>query len=268
MALTKILAEEDKIITGITIDGEFYSSDSDKLQNLSVDAFKEMDLEVLPKEEVIETLVVKSEEICYAIADDIKVNGYAHGSQYVEILEWILEVIEIVQSLSPVEIIETSLVRKTLIDLLSYWKEGKHTQEEIPQMIEVMQSLGQYFQLLRMQVHPQEKIEKEALERALNDLLEMLPSISESFQLGQDKVGFEKIHQVVRVLESAVLYLRQNEEEFSSREDEIETLVQTLNALLSDIVVAIEKSDLVLLGDLLEYELPEKLEAYKALVWE
>lgn len=268
VSLTRLFAEEDKIITGVTVNGQFYSSDNDALQEFPVEKIENLELEVADKQEVVETLVQKSREICVSIAEDLKTNSYAHVGQYREIMEWVLEVLEIIQSLSPVEMVDNTLIRNTVRELLMYWESPQKVVEDIPQLIQVMQSLAQYFELLEVKVKTPVRIERQELEDALNGLLETLPKIAENFQLGQDKMAFDKIHQVVSVLESAVLYLRQNEKTLSSREDEIESLAQGLNALLADIVSAFEKSDVVLLGDLLEYELPEKIEAYKSVVWE
>lgn len=268
MSLTRIFAEEDKIITGVTINNEFYSSDNDALAGIPVEKIEKIELEVTDKQEVVETLLQKSREICASVAEDLRVNGYAHADQYREIMEWILEVVEIVQSLSPVEMVESSLIRHTLLDLLQYFQSEEKNEGDIAQLVQVMQSLSRYFELLASKVVVPVRIEKEDLGKALDGLLEILPQIAESFQLGQDKLAFDKIHQVISVLESAVLYLRQNAGHFSTSEDEVENLAQGLNSLLSDIVSAFEKYDVVYLGDLLEYELPEKIEAYKTLVLE
>ncbi|MCX7882193.1 MAG: hypothetical protein N2314_03100 [Brevinematales bacterium] len=268
MSLTKIFAEEDKIITGVTINGEFYSSDNETLGRIAVEEIEKIELEVTDKQQVVETLLEKSREICVSVAEDLRTNGYAHVAQYREIIEWILEVVEIVQSLSPVEMMENSLIRRTLLDLLQYFQGEEKEEKDIPQLVQVMQSLSHYFEVLASKCVVSGRIDKGELGQALDGLLEILPQIAESFQLGQDRLAFDKIHQVISVLESAVLYLRQNAGNFASREDEIENLAQGLNALLSDIVSAFEKYDVVLLGDLLEYELPEKIETYKALVWE
>jgi len=268
MSLTRIFAEEDKIITGITINGTFYSSDNEQLGAIPIERIEKIECEVSEKRAVVETLLEKSREICFSVAEDLRVNGYAHAAQYREILEWILEVLEIVQSISPVEMVESALIRHTILDLLGYFQGEEKKEADIPQLVQVMQSLGQYFELLVSKVVVPVKITREELGEALENLLAMLPQIAENFQLGQDKLAFDKIHQVISVLEMAVLYLRQNAETFSAREDELENLAQGLNALLSDIVTAFEKSDVVYLGDLLEYELPEKIEAYKSLVGE
>ncbi len=267
MSLTRLLAEEDKIITGVTINNTFYSSDDDALERLPVEQIEEIALEVAEKREVVETLLQKSREICMSVAQDLQANAYAHVGQYKDIMEWILEVLEIVRALSPVEMVESSLIRNTILELIKYWQSENKEEKDIPQLVQVMQSLSQYFELLLSKVVLPVQIEREELEKALDELLEMLPQISEGFQLGQDKVAFEKIYQVVAILESAILYLRQHASDFVGREDELENMAQGMNALLSDIVAAIEKSDLVYLGDLMEYELPEKIEIYRSLVW-
>ncbi|MFN3660113.1 MAG: hypothetical protein ACK4TN_02615, partial [Brevinematales bacterium] len=228
MSLTRIFAEEDKIITGVTINDKFYSSDDDALAKIPVEKIEKIEIEVSGKQEVVETLLQKSQEICTSVAEDLRANGYAHVDQYREIMEWILEVIEIVQSLSPVEMVENSLIRHTLLDLLQYFQSEEKNEQDITHLIQVMQSLSRYFELLVSKVVVPVRIEKEDLSNALNGLLEILPQIAESFQLGQDKLAFDKIHQVISVLESAVLYLRQNAGSFSTREDEIENLAQGL----------------------------------------
>ncbi|URA09515.1 hypothetical protein [Thermospira aquatica] len=267
MSLTRILAEEDRIITGVTINNTFYSSDNDVLEQIPVEEIQDISLEVAEKREVVKTLLQKSQEICISVAQDLQGNGYAHVAQYKEIMEWILEVLEIVHALSPVEMVESSLIRNTILELIKYWQSDNKDEKDIPQLVQVMQSLSQYFELLMSKVVLPVQIEREELEKALDELLEMLPQISESFQLGHDRIAFEKIYQVVAILESAILYLRQHAADFAGRDDEIENMAQGMNALLSDIVAAIEKSDLVYLGDLMEYELPEKIELYRSVVW-
>ncbi|MFN4217257.1 MAG: hypothetical protein ACK4HQ_07660, partial [Brevinematales bacterium] len=114
---------------------------------------------------------------------------------------------------------ENSLIRHTLLDLLQYFQSEEKNEQDIAHLVQVMQSLSRYFELLASKVVVPVRIEKEDLSKALNSLLEILPQIAESFQLGQDKLAFDKIHQVISVLESAVLYLRQNAGNFSTRED-------------------------------------------------
>ncbi|MFN4217447.1 MAG: hypothetical protein ACK4HQ_08625, partial [Brevinematales bacterium] len=52
MSLTRIFAEEDKIITGVTINNEFYSSDNDALANIPVEKIEKIEIEVSGKQEV------------------------------------------------------------------------------------------------------------------------------------------------------------------------------------------------------------------------
>lgn len=104
-------------------------------------------------------------------------------------------------------------------------------------------------------------------EQALPDLAQSIVRINESYQSGKDEQGVALLDSVMQDLDALMPYLfaaleRLSEEQRheSVGERSLDETASALLSLLSDLSSALEESDMVAAGDILEYELAEQIE--------
>ena len=98
----------------------------------------------------------------------------------------------------------------------------------------------------------------------------LIPAVNENFQSGKDHLASEILNDAVGRLTglmSALVSVQTRHSELdwqslSIDEKKLSEVITRLNETLSNIASAMEKNDIVYAGDILEYELPELLEAF------
>lgn len=101
-------------------------------------------------------------------------------------------------------------------------------------------------------------------------------NVIENFRLGELGTGFRHLIIIVEILQEIVNLFGQmlSEMEYSVEEIPLERItnlssaLQELNALLRELMEAMERKDTILIADLLEYELVVKVDEWKLLLCE
>ena len=159
------------------------------------------------------------------------------------------------------------LMVSTVQQIVDYLNSEQRDPSKIGSLSGILQSLVQYLEAMELKISSNFAVTEKDVRDAISSTVELLPEISESFQTGKDREALEKINRIVSVLELCCIYIKKNFASFSeSQRDEIDGLYEEINSLLTQIVSAFENGDVVLLGDLLEYELPGKFEIYKNII--
>ncbi len=261
------LNKREMVISSIKINEHYYTLEDEELKSFFIEDISEINVEVSKKEELVMSLLEECKNMLHNISNDLKKNGYTHVKEFNELFQWITETIQSINKISLFNMMEVRLISSTIDQILEYLNNDEKNLNKIESLSAVLESLVKYLEAIELKINTNFTVTKEQILEAINGCIEVLPEISEAFQMGKDKDALSKINTVISVLELCCIYLRKNLYSFSEIEhDEIDNLYNEINALLTQIVEAFENGDIVLLGDLLEYELPEKLENYKGII--
>lgn len=261
---------EDMLISSIRINDRYYSpEDQEKLETILLDGIDQINIEVGTQDEISINLLQESSRILRSVAEDLKQNGFSHEEEIFKVLDWVLETVQTVGKISILSLSEVKLVDSTLQQLLDYLKEPEKETSKIPAITQILLNLIQYIESIQLKISNGFSLSREELSQAIQNTLKILPEIAESFQIGKDSDALEKIHIVINLIESCSLYIKKNPDSFSKeKEEEIEHLYEEFNSLLEEILEAFQNGDFILIGDLMEYELPDKLENYQSIILE
>lgn len=261
---------EDMLISSIRINDRYYSpEDQEKLETILLDGIDQINIEVGTQDEISINLLQESSRILRSVAEDLKQNGFSHEEEIFKVLDWVLETVQTVGKISILSLSEVKLVDSTLQQLLDYLNEPEKETSKIPAITQILLNLIQYIESIQLKISNGFSLSREELSQAIQNILKILPEIAESFQIGKDSDALEKIHIVINLIESCSLYIKKNPDSFSKeKEEEIENLYEEFNSLLEEILEAFQNGDFILIGDLMEYELPDKLENYQSIILE
>ncbi len=256
--------DQDLIISSVLINEKYYSSDSEDLEQITLDQIQTINIEVATQEEVSVSLLQESKQMLHNISLDLKENGYSHAREFGEIFSWLTETITTINRISVFPLAEAKLVISTIKQVWEYLNSPEREETKLESLASIISNLIMYLDSIQAKISSHFEIGKKDLQEAVDSGLALLPQIAESFQLGKDQEALGMVHTIINVLESATLYIKRILADFSDdKKEEIQELYNDINNLLAEIVEAFENGDFVLIGDLMEYELPEKLQSYK-----
>ncbi len=265
--LSKELSKKEIIITSVSIDDKNYGADDDILKRIGIEDIGALKLEASTKEDLIDSLLEECKKVLKNVSEDIKDNRFVHSKEFGELLSWVRETIETINKLSLFNMNESKMILSTIDKITEYIGDENRDESKSSSIIAIIESLVKYIEAIRFKFSANYSVTRDDILAAVEESIEILPLISEAFQTGKDKDAFDKINKIISALEICSVFLRKNYGTFSVNEKgEIGILYEDINALLTRIVEAFENSDSVLLGDLLEYELPDKLESYKRII--
>ncbi len=262
--------EKEIFISSIRIDNRYFAPDDKKsLKSISLKDIDQINIEVGTREEISITLLQEANRILQSVAEDLKQNGFSHEEEIGKVLAWVLETVQTVQKVSLLSLSEAKLVHSTLTQVLDYIQSSEKEPEKIPSLTQILLNLNEYVESIQLKISGNFNLTQEEMDQLIRHTLEILPEIAEAFQIGKDSEALEKIHTVINLIESCSLYIKKNLNNFSKeKEEEIGNLYDEFNSLLEEILTAFENTDFILIGDLMEYELPEKLENYQSIILE
>ena len=265
----KAVHNEDALVATVLIDGKYYALEDEALAGMKVDEIGEIDIELSSREELSTDLLVECKGMLKNIAADLRQNGYAHTVQFQELFNWISGTIQAIGSVTRMNLAESRLLLSTMKQITDYLNSEEKNEDKIPSLASIVENLVDYIEAIRLKITADFDITGDQLEKEIEKCLTLLPEISSAFQMGKDREALGKINQVISVIELCSFYLQKNLGSFTGEErEEVDEFYKDINSLLNQIVEAFENGDVVLLGDLMEYELPDKLEHYRSLVLE
>lgn len=266
-SMIKALHNDDALIASIQIDGKYYALEDEALKTLKVEQIGDIEIELSSREELSAHLLTECKGMLKNIAADLRQNGYAHAGQFKELFNWISGTIQAVSSVSRMNLAESRLLLSTIKQITDYLNSEEKSGDKTASLASIVENLVDYIEAIRLKITADFDVTGDQLEKEIDDCLTLLPEISSGFQMGKDREALGKINQVINVIELCSFYLQKNLGSFSGeKRDEVDEFYKDINFLLNQIVEAFENGDVVLLGDLMEYELPDKLEQYRSLV--
>lgn len=258
--------ETGMIIASLSINEKYYSPDNPELSKIPAESIETIKIEAGTQEEISLSLLEESKMILMNMADDMKQNKFEHVKQYNELLNWIMETLTAVNKVAMFELAESRLLISTLTQVRDYMNSEERESEKVESLASILTNLIQYIDSIQIKLQKGFEITKTELLDMIEHGSNVLPEIAESFQLGQDRKAFEGIHTIINLLENCSIYFKTRLPELKNKDVRVSELYEDLNSILGEVVEAFEKADFVLIGDLMEYELPDKLDELASLL--
>ncbi len=264
-AILKALDNRDALVSSVTIDGRVFSLDDAELKETNVKDIGLLDLELASKEELTASLLDESRNILHSISADLRQNGFAHAPEIRKLFDWLTETIRAINSVSLMSLAESRLLVSTVKQVADYLEGPERDEAKIPSLASIIGSLDQYVDSMKTKLSRDFTVTAERVGQEIEKCLTLLPEIAAAFQTGRDREALQNINSVINTIELACIHLQNRLPELAGdRRESVEEFSRDLNSLLSQVVTAFENGDVVLLGDLMEYELPEKLESFRS----
>lgn len=254
--------QKDQMIASVDVNGKSFAPDDDALKDIAFEEIEEIAFQAGTQNQIAVFVLMNAKELTFNIAADLKKNGFSHKKEYLEAIAWIQDSLSAVGAMAPFEMPEVKILNSTASSVLSYLQRESPEESRAAALSSIMENLVQYFDSIALKFQSGFVIDKKDLLEAIEHGFDLLPEISEGFQTGQDKDALAKVHVVINLLENCTLYLKSHLKEIESADE----VYENLNGILNEMVDAFEKGDFVLIGDLMEYELPEQLENYRDLI--
>ncbi len=256
--------EKGLMISSLEIDGTYYASDNTELEQLRVETVTTIHIEIATQEEVSISLLQESKVMLQKVAEDLRQNGFAHAREFGDIFNWIMDTITTINQVSVFPLAEAKLVISTIKQVWEYLNSPERDEAKMDNLASIISNLMLYLDSIQVKISSHFEIGKKDLIEMIETGETVLPQIAEAFQLGRDQEALTMVHTVINVIENCSLFLKRVLPSMAeSKRDDIQDLYNELNSLLGEMVEAFENGDFVLIGDLMEYELPDKLRNYK-----
>jgi hypothetical protein len=293
--INKWLLSQGKVIEEIIINGQVYNDTIESLEKFSIDYAKRIDLSIIDIEVLVRNSLTEVKQYILKMLDVIKSKEEFDKKEIENIkdgIEWVLDIIlkcdkiykysenikdkefdfnERVEKLkSFLEIINKYENSKKFNDLAKYLK-GDFSQF-LDKFLKYLDKLIDF----SVGLPESRKISREKITRQLYNIINKLPDMIKlidatviELQSGSEKEAMENIDIIVGTLQSVVSLLQIINSTFSIDfnklifdDGTVEEFNNKLNSTLEEILNAFENRDIILLADLLGYELVPKIEKY------
>ena len=260
--------EKGLIIASLSINNRYYSPESPELEAITVDKIENVSMEIATAEEVSFNLINEARTMLDKVINDMRENGFDHVRELNEIFDWVVEAIHIINKTAAYDMAEAHIVISTITQVKDYINNPERQEEKIQALASILGNITQYLESIQIKLSSGYQIDPDDLLNSINETEILLPQISESFQVGNDRDALSQVQKVITVLESCGIYLKSILKDFDEeKRADVEESYNGLNSMLGEMLEAFENGDFVLIGDLLEYELPDRLSSYKNIVF-
>lgn len=263
------LAREDALVVKVEIDGKSYLPSDESLKELGLEDIKVLEVTAQKKDEIVYELLFETQRLLREVKNEIRENNLTKRNEIVDVLSWIRETLDTVNKLGYFHASEASTMLASLDKIIKYIVEVDEKGFQSSAFINVIDTLEEFIRNVREKLVMAELPKESELKEMVNKAFRSLPTISEDFQTGNDKGALEKVEELVSTLEICCVYLRRNIRSYSKeKQEKLSEIYERLNSLLMRIVDAFENQDVVLISDLLEYELSDSLKNYIDVMFE
>ncbi len=265
-AISDFLAKEEALVTRITIDGKEVNFDEEKLKQLLLENITEINIFAQKKEEVIYDLLLECQRLLNEVKISIKERKFEQKGEIIEILNWIKETIHTISKTGYITNTESNTIISSIEKIIGIF-DISEKDINFEMLSSVIDSIVNYIKAVREKVVSFKLPSIEEIETIIEECNNLLPEVSEAFQIGNDKLALDKIGMIINIMEVLTAYLKKNIKSFEEKKQEnVRNLYESMNSLLIKIIEAFENMDAVLIGDLFEYELASQLTEYKKII--
>ncbi|MCX7821422.1 MAG: hypothetical protein N2258_07090 [Brevinematales bacterium] len=265
-SLSQLLSTEDALITRVLIDGNEINFDDDALSKMPVDNVREIEVVAQKKEEVIYDLFLECQRLLTEVKNSLKERGLSQKQEIIDAFIWVKDTIQTIGKTGYIGNSESITIISSIEKVIKFF-ELDEKDINIETLITVIDSLINYVKAVREKLIYFQLPKKEELGNLIDESLNLLPKVSEAFQIGKDKEALQSIEYLINVMEILTTFLKRNIKTFKEdKQEKVSKLYEDMNSLLVKVIEAFENMDMVLIGDLFEYELSNQLALYKEVV--
>jgi hypothetical protein len=262
------LSKDDILVVKVIIDGKEYLINDMALKNIPLENIGEMNVLAQKKDEIVYDLLFECQRLFFEIKRELKENKLSRKKEILDVLNWVKETVETVSGLGYFHNTEANTICVSIDRIIQYISDVEKSSLQVESLINILDSLEDYIRTVRERVVFGELPSQEDLKERIEKTIDLLPQISEAFQTGDDKKAFNNINCVLSTLETFCIYLKKHINSYSDdRKSKLAVLYEDLNSILMRIIEAFENQDLILISDLFEYELSDKLKEYLDIVF-
>ncbi len=265
-SLSQLLASEDALITRILIDGKEINFDDEALSKISIDNVKEIEVIAQKKEEVIYDLFLECQRLLTEVKNSLKEKGLNQKQEIIDAFNWVKDTIQTIAKTGYIGNSESITIISSIDKVIKFFDLAEKD-INIETLISVIDSLVNYIKAVREKLIYFQLPKKEELGHLIEESLSLLPKVSEAFQVGNDREALQSVEYLINVMEILTAFLKRNIKTFKEdKQEKVGKLYEDMNSLLTRVIEAFENMDMVLIGDLFEYELSTQLSNYKEVV--
>ncbi len=265
-SLSQLLASEDALITRILIDGKEINFDDEALSKISIDTVKEIEVIAQKKEEVIYDLFLECQRLLTEVKSSIKEKGLDQKQEIIDAFNWVKDTIQTIAKTGYIGNSESITIVSSIDKVIKFF-DLDEKEINIETLISVIDSLVNYIKAVREKLIYFQLPKKEEIGHLIEESLSLLPKVSEAFQIGNDREALQNVEYLINVMEILTAFLKRNIKTFKEdKQEKVGKLYEDMNSLLTRVIEAFENMDMVLIGDLFEYELSAQLSNYKEVV--
>lgn len=265
-SLSQLLASEDALITRILIDGKEINFDDEALSKISIDNVKEIEVIAQKKEEVIYDLFLECQRLLSEVKNSLKEKGLNQKQEIIDAFNWVKDTIQTISKTGYIGNSESITIISSIDKVIKFF-DLDEKDINLETLMSVIDSLVNYIKAVREKLIYFQLPQKEELGSLIEESLSLLPKVSEAFQIGNDREALQNVEYLINVMEILTAFLKRNIKTFKEdKQEKVGKLYEDMNSLLTRVIEAFENMDMVLIGDLFEYELSTQLSNYKEVV--
>ncbi|MGL4394779.1 MAG: hypothetical protein ACRCS8_06115 [Brevinema sp.] len=254
-AISKEL-EEGLIIASMDIDGEFAAIDDPAILARSISSIKRVDLIVATNIEIGLSLLLNGKEFIDFSIKELENGSVIKKNEMVESFRWIIESMEALRLSLPFPPTELSIIKAIVNSILVELDEEEISFKIMSEISTLLKQVSGHIESLSQKLQSSTNLSnKEATLHKLEEIQSLLPDIATNFQTGND---LKAIQDLCLVIDAIEMFTRLAASE--SDDANLEGHAIDLKDLSTQMLNAFENKDFVLISDLLEYDLSDKID--------
>ncbi|MGL4562582.1 MAG: hypothetical protein ACRCVW_01825 [Brevinema sp.] len=253
-AVTKEL-EEGLIIASMEIDGEFAAIENPEILSKKINNIKRVDLLVATNIEIGLSLLANGKEFINYSIKELENGSVIKKQQMIESFRWIVESMEALRLSLAFPPSELSIIKAIVNNIVAKLDEDDISFEQMSHLVELLTQVSNHIIILENKLQHTEQHHKEATFHKLEKIQCLLPEIATNFQTGNDVKAIQDLCLVIDAIEMYTRYTAS-----VSQDNIAESHAIDLRDLSSQMLVAFENKDFILIADLIEYDLNDKID--------
>ncbi|MGL4561757.1 MAG: hypothetical protein ACRCV0_05680 [Brevinema sp.] len=253
-AVTKEL-EEGLIIASMEIDGEFAPIENPEILSKKINNIKRVDLLVATNIEIGLSLLANGKEFINYSIKELENGSIIKKQQMIESFRWIVESMEALRLSLAFPPSELSIIKAIVNNIVAKLDEDDISFEQMSHLVELLTQVSNHIIILENKLQHTEQHHKEATFHKLEEIQSLLPEIATNFQTGNDVKAIQDLCLVIDAIEMYTRYTAS-----VSQDNIAESHAIDLRDLSSQMLVAFENKDFILIADLIEYDLNDKID--------
>ncbi|MGL4388226.1 MAG: hypothetical protein ACRCTJ_02385 [Brevinema sp.] len=254
-AVSKELSE-GLIIASMEIDGEFAPVDDPEILSKSINSIKRVDLIVATNIEIGLSLLINGKEFIDYSVKELENGSIIKKQEMIESFRWIIESMEALRLSLAFPPTELSIIKAIVNSIIIELDEDDISFKKMAHLSELLKQVSGHIDALAQKLQdPNDLSNKEATKHKLEEIQALLPEIATNFQTGKDLKAIQDLCLVIDAIDMFTRYTASNSEDLILEGHAID-----LKDLSTQMLNAFENKDFILISDLIEYDLSDKID--------